>query len=81
MHCTPFLGGFVCGRKPRGKRIDCFSAPNGCTKESVVKCDAPVGDGKTCDRHCCRDHSKHVGQDKDFCLEHWVKMGKPTYAP
>jgi hypothetical protein len=35
-----------------------------------VLCDAPVGDGKTCDRPCCPKHSHHVPPDTDFCLEH-----------
>ena len=68
-----------CGRN-LGKSVPCFSASDG-KHRAAVECDFPVGEGKTCDRNCCKAHSKRIGPDKDLCLEHWVQMGKPAYVP
>lgn len=34
-------------------------------------CDYPVGDGKTCDRPMCSDHSHGVGLDIHYCETHF----------
>lgn len=33
-------------------------------------CDYPVGDGKTCDRPICRDHSHEIGHEIHYCNGH-----------
>jgi hypothetical protein len=73
-HCdvvrTPEGGvAFVCGRGRRGKL--CFVRH--CGRDSEVLCDWPLGNGKTCDRPCCRGHAKRVGDNVDYCLEHALK--------
>ena len=35
-------------------------------------CDYPVGDGKTCDRSLCDEHSKCVASDTHYCRDHWL---------
>lgn len=48
-----------------------------CASPSEVLCDYPVGDGKTCDRPLCGDHSHHVLSDVDYCASHfaeWVRF-------
>lgn len=64
-----------CGRN-LGKSVPCFSA-SGEKHRASVQCDHEVAPGKTCDRNCCKKHSKHVGKDRDLCLEHWVQAGRP----
>lgn len=78
MACHRFLGGFVCTRKRREKKVPCFSQANGCDQGATVQCDGPAAEGKTCDRNCCPKHAKRVGPDKDLCLECWVKAGRPA---
>jgi hypothetical protein len=53
-----------------------------CGAPSEVLCDYPSpdpikrakavarGETATCDKPCCRKCSTHVGEDRDFCLEH-----------
>lgn len=53
---------FICGRRPTRK---CAL----CDRPSEVLCDFPVK-GKTCDKPCCRQHAKRVGEDRDYCVEH-----------
>lgn len=76
MGCIPFLGGIVCvrGRGTRPNR--CYV----CKKPSDVLCDWFTGppkldkeDRPRCSRPCCREHSRHVGQDKDLCQEHAIQ--------
>lgn len=58
--------GIACGRTPRQY---CET----CGVPSQALCDYPVvrnGKEATCDRKCCRRHSKHVGPEKDYCLPH-----------
>lgn len=55
--CGPGVASWVCG-------ID------GCSHGSVVLCDYPIGDGKTCDLPLCRGHSKVVGPDVHLCPVH-----------
>lgn len=44
-------------------------------------CDFPVGDGKTCDRSICDEHSNAVGVDIHYCASHyqewklWIDSG------
>ena len=41
-----------------------------CWEDSVVLCDYPVADGKTCDKPCCRQHARVVGENMDYCQDH-----------
>jgi hypothetical protein len=61
---------FVCGRG-RGRARPCFVAH--CGKDSEVLCDWALGNGKTCDRPCCRGHAKRIAENVDYCLEHALK--------
>lgn len=90
MPCTPFLGGFVCGRGPRRKAEPCFVRD--CGRPSEVLCDwiisrpkGPDIEGKIqpirCSRPCCRHHAKHVAVDKDLCLEHVISAQKVGAIP
>jgi len=36
-------------------------------------CDFPVGDGKTCDRAICDEHSKLIGIDIHYCATHYLE--------
>lgn len=36
-------------------------------------CDFPVGEGKTCDRMLCHQHSNPVSQGIDYCTAHYKK--------
>jgi hypothetical protein len=56
----------------RGRRRPKCQEP-GCNRPCDVECDFPLrGEkaGKTCDRKCCRGHSKRVGPNRDHCLPH-----------
>lgn len=35
-------------------------------------CDYPVGEGKTCDRSLCDEHSKGVANDTHYCRDHFI---------
>jgi hypothetical protein len=81
-HCEPFVDpksgarGFICGRR-RGKREPCFVRD--CRRPGEVLCDwllVPNRPGRgevTCSRLCCRIHARHLGEDKDYCLEHALR--------
>lgn len=43
-----------------------------CAAPSDNLCDYPVGDGKTCDRPLCEDHSHEVAHDTHYCRGHFV---------
>lgn len=43
-----------------------------CAAPSENLCDYPVGDGKTCDRPLCDEHSKGVASDTHYCRDHWI---------
>lgn len=61
----------VCSRGGRRKKEPCFVRD--CRRQGEVLCDWPRKAGDkvlTCDRLCCRTHARHVGTDKDYCLEH-----------
>lgn len=64
-----------CGPK-LSKPVACFSASER-KHPATIQCDHEIAPGKTCDRNCCAKHSKHVGKDRDLCLEHWVQAGRP----
>jgi hypothetical protein len=50
----------------RSRRARC--AYPGCTREHAVLCDRPVpGQGRACDRKCCRLHAKTIAADVDWC--------------
>lgn len=60
-----------------GYAIVCYSrrAPKKCHycgAPAPVLCDHPKVSSKngTCDRPCCKQHSKRVGPDKDYCQDH-----------
>lgn len=73
--------GVMCGR---GGRSPGPCQHPGCKKQHTVLCDWPVKKRRarpfpqpghvivdsTCSKRCCKEHSKHVGKDKDYCLEH-----------
>jgi hypothetical protein len=42
-----------------------------CSAVGDFLCDFPVGDGKTCDRPICEDHSKEIGPDLHYCDTHY----------
>ena len=67
--------GIVCGSVRKGTVPPCFVL--GCGRDGVVQCDCVVSEGndpvKTCDRFCCRRHSKNLGRNVDHCLEHYLK--------
>ncbi len=56
----------VCTRGRQQKR--CYV----CQRPAPVLCDYPVAANKsgTCDRACCKTHSKSVGKGRDYCAEH-----------
>ena len=41
-----------------------------CSDVSAFLCDFPVGKGKTCDRHMCKDHATEVAPDVHYCKGH-----------
>lgn len=43
-----------------------------CAAPSDNLCDYPVGDGKTCDRSICEDHSHDIADDVHYCRGHWI---------
>jgi hypothetical protein len=79
--CQPFRfgdgHGLVCSRGARRQRTPdpCFS--RGCTTAPTTQCDYVVSAAgeavRTCDRYCCPRHGRRVGEDKDHCLEHFLK--------
>ncbi len=64
--------GFICTGRRAWKK--CFVSH--CRARGEVLCDWPMEGAKTCDRRCCRAHSKRVGPDKDYCLEHALLHSK-----
>ena len=61
--------GFICGSLELEICSDCqYPADN--------LCDYPVGDGKTCDRLMCEDHSHHIGRDTHYCEFHYNEWGE-----
>ncbi|MGI9279694.1 MAG: hypothetical protein ACR2PX_08685 [Endozoicomonas sp.] len=61
--------GFICG--------DLGEHCRECGAVSDNLCDYPVGDGKTCDRAICNEHSRQVGVDLHYCPTHaklWDKF-------
>ena len=61
--------GIVCGSSPRRR----CSVPN-CPANATLQCDFPVRapsrKSTTCDRWLCREHSRRVGPDRDYCPPH-----------
>lgn len=43
-----------------------------CADVSVNLCDYPVGEGKTCDRPLCDEHSSQIGNDIHYCRDHFI---------
>ena len=41
-----------------------------CGAMAELLCDAPVGDGKTCDRYLCEEHATTIGEDVHLCPYH-----------
>lgn len=61
--------GFICG--------DLGEHCSECGAVADNLCDYPVGDGKTCDRHICDEHSGQIGVDIHYCpthKKHWDKF-------
>ena len=61
--------GFLCG--------DFGEHCTDCGAPADNLCDYPVGNGKTCDRPICDEHSKQVGVDIHYCqthAKHWDKF-------
>ena len=72
MTCEPIRfpgggGGFACsrGNQARGGGR-CYI----CDKPSTKLCDAPVEQGRTCDRNICDRHATRVGPNLDVCPAH-----------
>lgn len=42
-----------------------------CSAIGDFLCDYPVGDGKTCDRPICDDHSHEIGPEVHYCDTHY----------
>src|SRR3546814_19939430 len=47
-----------------------------CAAPSDNLYDYPVGDGKTCDRPLCEDHSHEVAHDTHYCRGHFVMWNR-----
>ncbi|OYZ75986.1 MAG: hypothetical protein B7Y09_22305 [Polaromonas sp. 24-63-21] len=41
-----------------------------CLAPSRFQCDWDIGNGRTCDRHLCQDHTHQVGPDRHLCPIH-----------
>ena len=44
-----------------------------CGEAADYRCDAPIGDGRTCDLPLCTEHKQHrpdIGSDTDYCPHH-----------
>jgi len=44
-----------------------------CGEAADFRCDAPIGNGRTCDLPLCREHKHHrpdIGSDIDYCPHH-----------
>lgn len=82
MKCTPILGGFMCGPRPRSHK--CSS----CGYLSARKqCDYPVKPKlhrkiakATCDRWLCDRCAVNVGPDRDYCPPHH-RLSQETKTP
>ena len=42
----------------------------GCAADNL--CDYPVGEGKTCDRDICDDHSHEIADNLHYCAAHYA---------
>lgn len=47
-----------------------------CLGVALNLCDFPVGDGKTCDRLMCNNHSKEVAPNIHYCQSHFEEWDK-----
>jgi len=47
-----------------------------CADVGDLLCDYPVGDGKTCDRLMCEDHSHEIAPDVHYCEHHYGEWRK-----
>ena len=63
--------------KPRGRPIIMCGpgivACAFCGQAADFRCDAPIGDGRTCDLPICIEHKHHrpdIGSDIDYCPHH-----------
>jgi len=63
--------------KPRGNPImvrgSGIVACAFCGRAADYRCDAPIGNGRTCDLPLCIEHKKHrpdIGSDIDYCPHH-----------
>lgn len=65
----------ACSRGGRKMRRPC-SMP-GCPWRAEALCDYPVpGERRTCDRMLCRYHRRQIGQNKDYCPEHFADLNQ-----
>lgn len=44
-----------------------------CPDVSDNQCDFPVGEGKTCDRYICNQHSNEIAPDIHYCTAHFYQ--------
>lgn len=56
---------FICGPE-----LDVDTCAD-CLDMGLLLCDFPVGDGKTCDRPMCEQHSHEIGQNLHYCEAHY----------
>jgi hypothetical protein len=64
---------------PRRKRCAFCTCP-----DAKALCDYPVvrnGKAGTCDKPCCFRHRRHVGDNRDHCMDHWDLAEVPAQAP
>lgn len=59
-------GGVALVKLARPRRRRCALCPAWAT----LQCDWPIGGGKTCDKHLCRDCAVVAGPDRDYCRGH-----------
>lgn len=71
MRCetVPLEGGYaiVCGRRASQTKKCLW-----CSRPAEVLCDhpQPLRKSGTCDLPACREHSRRVGPNRDYCLAH-----------
>jgi hypothetical protein len=65
--------------KPKSKTVGVIVCGSGivpcdfCGDAADFRCDAPIGEGRTCDFALCNEHKHHrpdIGQDIDYCPHH-----------
>lgn len=66
MPCEHRDGMIVCSRNRRPQSCKF------CRQPSTKQCDFPVSPGKTCDVYMCDYHANRVGDNVDYCPNHFT---------